>query len=296
MKSEKFNAIRVLLLQIYITISIVFRFFVGNIYGIFLLIIGCYFILPHVSQIKPYNFNELMIWFVSLDREYKISILSSVLTVIGFLIAFQVATTNWTHQMRTGLRLEASKDIESSYSKVTELISSIQIFIDMYIDLINKVEKNIPESEIRSCMTFLSSETPKFLSNRQELSNLHIRIYQLYGKYSFPLLATWNSFKQLEEVNARLSLVTQKTWLVHIPNINLSDSNYKEDFVKYSDKSVLLDLLQLCELNHVYISAVTGGVRGSLTSSLMEKNLATLISFWQMGKSMKEFFNIKKKK
>lgn len=287
---------KVLLLQIYVTICIIFRFFVGNIYGIFLLTIGCYFILPHVSQIKPYNFNELMIWFVSLDREYKISILSSVLTIVGFLIAFQVATTNWTHQMKAGLRLEASKDIESSYGRVTELIISIQTFIDMNIDLITKVEKEVPEYEIRSDLDFLSSRTPQFFSNRRELSDLHIRIYQLYGKHSFPLFATWNSFKQLENVNKQLELVTQKTWLVSIPQVNLSNPNYKEDFVKYLDKSVLLELSQLCKQSYAYIAAVTGGIRGSLTSSLMEKNLATLISFWQQRKHTKEAFDIMEKK
>jgi len=288
------SRVKVLLIQIYVTLNFIYRILVSNIYGISFIILAFYFILPHISSIKPYNFNELVMWYISLDKEYKVSMLSSILTIIGFLIAFQVATKNLTRQMQTNLRLEASKDIESSYLRATELILSIQIFTENCIDLINKIEKNILENEIHSGMTFLMSEMPKFISNRQELSNLHIKIYQLYTKHTFPIFAC-NSFSRLEKINYSLKLVAEKMW-VFIPQVDLTNPNYKNIFLKFSDRRKLSELSLQCKESYMYISTMAGLIKGKLTSSLAEKNFATVISFWKQGKNMKIAFDVMKKK
>jgi hypothetical protein len=286
---------KVFLLQVGFSIYIIFRILFSNIYGLLLLTLSIYFLLPHFTPIKPFNFVEFIIWFDSLGGEYKISLLSSLLTIVGFLIAFQTATTNWTQQMQTEIRIDAAKDLELSYNKALELILSIETFIRMNIDIINKIEEKKPTLEIRSNLMFLSSESPKFYSNRQELSNLHIRLYQLYGKHSLPLLATWNSLNQLEQINESLSVVTQKIWQVFIPEINISRPDYEKEFANYSDKNILVESSELCNLSRIFISGTIGGIKGKLMNSLMEKNTSTLVSLWQQGRNLKVFYSIQEK-
>ncbi len=109
---------RFILLQIYLALEFIFRFLVGSLYGILILLIILYFALPYFTDIQPYSFDELLLFVMNLDPQYKVAILTSLITVVGFLIAFQTATTTWKQQMHTNLSLQAANDIDSPWGHV----------------------------------------------------------------------------------------------------------------------------------------------------------------------------------
>lgn len=286
---------RILLLKLFLIFGLIFRFLIGNPYGILILLILLYLLLPKFTQITPFSFNELLVFIIDLSPQYKIAIVTSILTIIGFLIAFQIATSSWKQQMLTNLKLEAAKDINITYSRVTELITAIRIFVDLNLDLINKIKNNVPEIEIVSDMNFINSKHVEFLSNRDELSKLHIQSYQFYSRYSNVLAGTWNSFKQLESVNESLRLVAERMWIL-IPQISGDDPNYKETYLKYSDVNKLKHLSEQCNESHGYIAAVTGNISGKLTAPLFQLNLSSLVTIFQKSKWIEKTFSIMRKK
>jgi hypothetical protein len=228
---------------------------------------------------------------MSLESQYKVAILTSVITILGFLIAFQIATTSWKQQMHTNLRLQAAYEINSTYSRATELITAIKIFSDLNVDLINKIKSNVPEIEITSAFNFILSKYSEFLSNRDELSLLHSRSYNFFGKYSNVLSSIWKSFDQLERINEALGLVAEKMW-VYIPHITVEHINYKELYLKYVDIDKLKELSDQCNLSHGFIAALAGNVNGKLTSPIFQLNLSSLLTLFQKSKWIDEAFSV----
>jgi hypothetical protein len=228
---------------------------------------------------------------MSLDPQYKVAILTSVITIIGFLIAFQTATTTWKQQMHTSLRLQAAHEINSTYSRATELITSIRIFADLNLDLINKLKGNMPDIEITSAFNFVQSKYGEFLSNRDELSLLHLKAYNFIGKYSTVLSSTWKSFDQLERINDALRLVAEKMW-VFIPQITSEHINYKKLYLQYTDCSKLEELSEQCNLSHGFIAALAGNINGRLTAPIFLLNLSSLLTLFQKSKWIDEAYSI----
>lgn len=189
--------------------------------------------------------------------------------------------------MYTKLKLEAAKDINITYARVTELIATIRIFVDFNLNLINKIEHNAPEIEIVSDIDFINSKHVEFLSNRGELSKLLLQSSRFYVRYSNVLAATWKSFKQLENVNESLRLVAEKMWLP-ILKVSCDDPNYKETFLRYYDFNRLKQLSDQCNESYYYIAAVTGNIYSKLTAPLLQVNLSCVVNSFQKAKMRKK--------
>lgn len=282
------------ILLTYIIVSLIFRFLTANIYGIFLLLIGLYFIIPHFTIIKPFSPSELVLWSAEQPETMKALLLSSLMTIIGFVIAFQTATKNWKDQLVANLRVEASNDIDRTYSRLNELITSVQIYADTNLRILKKIENNAEEIEIFNDIHFVLSQTEKFLSERQELSLLHSRAFQLYGRYSMILFASSNTFDQLEKVNDFVAQVAKKMWIL-VPQVDLNSPDYLNHYLTFVDEEKYNDLSVQCSKSHPYIAAVSGSVRGKLTAGIAEYNLSLLYNFIRKGKFFLDvLFDIKK--
>lgn len=286
---------RVTFIKIFLVLRYISQFLTANLYGILILVILLYLLLPKFTGINPLSFNELLLFIMGLSPEYKVAILTSTLTIVGFLIAFQTATASWQRQKHTEMRLQAAIDFDITYSRINELITAIKIFADLNMDLINKIGKNLPEFEIISVFNYLQSQHNEFLTNRKELSLLHTRSYLFYGRYSNVLSSTWNSFNQLEHVNEALRLVAEKMWLF-IPQLAVTSPNYKELYMQYSNVTKLEDLSNQCGESHEYIAAVIGNIKGKLTAPIFQFNLSALIMIFQKSKWIEHACSIMKTK
>jgi len=61
---------------------------------------------------QPYNFSELMLWLDQLSENSKTAVLTSIITITGFLIAFSINSTIQKQHLMSQMRVEASNDIE----------------------------------------------------------------------------------------------------------------------------------------------------------------------------------------
>ena len=271
------NEMRKYLLLVYIISGLILRFFIANIYGIFILFVSFYYLLPHITGIQPFNLNELIAWFIEQSDTLKSLLVSSLITVIGFVIAFQIATKNWKDQLVANIRVQASNEIDAIYTRINELINSIKIYVDSNLKILEKIGNNEDPFEISSSIKFVLSQTEKFLSERQELSLLHSRAFQLYGRYSIIIFATINTLDQLERINESVRKVADKMWVL-APTIDINNSEYLKHYLNYVDEEKYKELSLQCDESYLYIAGMSGTVRGKLTAKIAEFNLSMLFN------------------
>jgi hypothetical protein len=277
------------LLFVGILLRLIVRFFTANIYGIFILFVSIYYISPYVNGVQPFKLNDLIVWFSEQSDTLQSLFLSSLVTVIGFIIAFQSATKNWKDQLVANIRVQASNDIDTIYTRINEIINSLKIYTDTNLKILSRIKSNADVNEIYSNIKFVLSQTEKFRSERQELSSLQSRAFQLYGRYSLILFATLNAFEQLEKINESVRKVAGKMWIL-LPTIDISNSDYLKHYLNYVDEEKYMDLSNQCGESYLYISAIAGNVRGKLTTNIAELNLIMLFNFIRRGKIFMDFW------
>ncbi len=251
----------------------------GNVYGIFVIALCAYFLSFRLTGVRPFGINELLLSVDGLETAYQIALFSSFITVVvvGFFIAFHVAAVNWKQQLQASLRVGAANEIDLTYARTSELILNIQIYIDMNIDVIKNI-RNGPEREVFYSLKFLLSENSKFLSNRNELSALHIKSFEILGRYSTIFFATWNSLDWLERVNESVGNVADCMW-IQVPEVDLKVHNFSEQYLAYVNENELLRLSKQCEKTHKEVAFLSGAVRGELLTPIVEFNIPFAVNF-----------------
>ncbi|BBO79629.1 hypothetical protein DSCO28_01950 [Desulfosarcina ovata subsp. sediminis] len=249
---------------------------------------------PKIFGAKPFNFSELVIWFDNLSESFKTAIISSLLTIIGFLIAFQSATKNWKDQLVANIRLDASNNIDLIYTRISELINSIKIYADMNLQIVEKIGAGGDLNEIANDIRYITSQNEKFLSERQELSILHGQAYQLIGRYSIIFMSTLNSFDQINKNNEFVKLVADRMWVL-VPVLDFSNPKFVEHYLSFVNVEKYSDLAQQCSETYTYVTTMAGNVRGKLTGRFMEFNLSLFYNLLKNGWAFTDYwFKVKK--
>lgn len=290
---RKVSFMRSLILSIYLILGLLLRFLTTNIYGILIVALFFYFFWINFFGVSPLKFSELISWFYELDPSYKTAAFSSVITILGFLIAFQAASVSLKRQMQAQARMEASKDINFTYARINELILFIKMFAEMNLGAVRKIKNGTPEKEILQDLTFIFSQVQEFYSKRNELSFLSSKIYDFYGRYSNALFAAITSLQWLEDINESIKKITEHMW-IQTPLIDLNSINYKEHYLSSVDEAALNELVLQCEESHTFIAGATGVVKGYLEGPMSEFNIWSLINFFRHRRVIQEFRSVSK--
>lgn len=169
-------------IYIFVLLSFVARFLTGNLYGILILLLIGYFTLEPLFDITPLTLDQLILLFDRFDSNGKALLLSSSLTVVGFLIAFSVATKSWKQQTQASLRLQAASDINSTYNRISTYIVDINIFANNLLRLADKINEEVRVSDFD--FEYLLSQYGKFSTDRQSFCSAYRHSHELLGLYS----------------------------------------------------------------------------------------------------------------
>jgi hypothetical protein len=268
---------------IYPLIGFVYRFLFGNLYGVGLLSIFLYFFSSILFDTKPLSFPELVIWLDSQPSNTKGLVISSLLTIVGFSIAFASAQSNWRQQIQSSFRIQAANDIDITYTEICRLITSLKIYTDNLLKIIKNIEDQKDENIINSSIDFAILNTPKFIADRHELNHIHINSYNLLGRYSLTLFATGKTMQKIVKLNESVSNISKAMWQVIVPE---SDSVTHESFLfflKKLEKDYLEGFSSQCQISHQYVSGVSGMVKGQLIAKFTEVNFSVFFNFPTKG-------------
>lgn len=267
---------------IFTLLGFVLRFLTGNLYGVLILLLVVYFSIEPLWEIPPLTIRELLLILDGYDSSEKALFLSSSLTVIGFLIALSVATISWKQQIQASLRLQAASDINSTYNRISTHLVDINIFASSLIRLADKIKSEQRLSDFD--YEYLLSQYDKFASDRQAFCSAYRQSLELLGSYSQQLFAAGDSFTRIQEIGNELGRLNSDVWFC-VPVIALNEQERSKIYLSSLDYDKIKDYIELSDKIHDRTNALSGIIRGKLTTPLIEANWSTFRNFAKHGVS-----------
>lgn len=271
------------LFYVFITLMYLIRFFVGNIYGILLLAMLLYLKSNFIFGINPYNFDELMSWLVSQSESTKTALLGSFITVIGFMLAYATATSNWKGQLLANLKLQAAGEIDVFFSEFSRLASDCEIYASALADAVDSIQKNCTIDRAIFLANYYRDQGQSFIQKRQRLVAMGVDVHGLHGRYSTLLLSTPGLKSSLDAAIAAVSSIIDKLW-INVPFHIQGDKNIVQTFVNQINVADCLALKKAVETHHLELNFSAGGVRGNLMSTVVGFNFWTLLNLYNQRK------------
>ena len=256
---------------------LILRFFNTKLIGIFSLLIALYFLSPHIGLSNPFTALQLLDWLINLSSDYKIAVISSLLTIIGFLIAFQAATLNWKKQLLAETKAKAAEDLWQFYKHINKLITKADFFAEDIIEVFQLIEKNEDEEKIIFKISYIYSHYDEFLKVRQEISELSSEIFVYRDKHYLVTSGTLGGQKKIDKANEAFLEVAKRIWADLAPPPN-NDNTAIDYFIRFTKKEEFQELHSACENSKLFIDFNVGYVKGYLMSQIIEPNVFSIIT------------------
>lgn len=251
------------------------RFLVGTVFGVFLLSVALYYFNLFFGDTKPLTFGQLLLWIDSLPTESKTGVLTTLLTVAGFLVAFHTATINWKAEALAHLKASVAGEIDVFFNEVSRLTVDAQIYVQSLIDTVNKIQNQDADSTFRVWRT--QEKSAAFLETRERLAAMSVEVHRLTGSNHLILSTSWGVSNALEDCATAFTEITEKMW-VRVPNILAGNLDPISEFIRQVNVAECSSFIECCERNYGFINGTTGAIRGSLLSPLVGFNFSSLMS------------------
>lgn len=268
-------------LYIFVLLGFIWRFLTGTLFGTFIFLLIAYFSLESLFGIRPLTPIELFSIFDDIEKDDRALLISSALTVIGFLVAFGVATNTWKQQTQANLRLQAARDIQQTYHPISTLIVDVQIFANSLLKLGDKIsdeEKEATDFDYQHLFT----QYDKFEIDRKAFCSAHRESYQIGSIYSHQLFASWNLWERIQDLGDELQELNALIWFP-LPILAVDHPNRAEIYLNTLDRKKIKEWIDSSEIAHDRINGISGLVSGRLTGSIMEFNLPMFVNFIKRG-------------
>lgn len=292
-----------ILFYTFITFFYTLQFFIGNIYGIFFLVLFVYFKADELFSITPYTPEQLLIWFSSQSESTITALLSTIITVIGFMLTYATATANWKGQLLANLKLQAAGEIDAFFSEYSKLVTSCEIYAKSLIDAVNKIQNGCTLEEAIFLTDYTYRQGEIFQRNRQQLIGMGINVHNFQGRYSTLLLSSHSLKSSLESAITAVTCINDKIWInvpFHIPGFISSD---EQKIINFVEQVNITDCLALNETITKYQSQLNlsaGKLRGQLMATVVRFNIWTVFNLYSQHRdfytAMAEIYVNKKNK
>ncbi|WP_281982864.1 hypothetical protein [Azonexus hydrophilus] len=258
-------------------VLLVLRFLTGTVWEVFLLSALLYWMSWLVGDSKPLTPGQLLVWIDGLPTESKTAVITSLLTILGFLVAFHTATLNWKAEALAHLKAHVAGEIESFFTEASRLTTDAQIYVRSLIDAVNSVQVDGPTFDAMFKIQRTLEQLPKFLATRDRLSAMSVEVHGIAGRHYLLLSTVWGATKVLEDSAAAFSEITNKMW-VRLPNIQNGHPDPVAEYLRQINVSECAAFVTCCEKNYDFINGATGGLRGSLLAPLVGFNFSSVLS------------------
>jgi hypothetical protein len=258
-------------------VFLVLRFLIGTVWGVFLLSALLYWMLWLVGDSKPLTPGQLLLWIDGLPTESKTAVITSLLTVLGFLVAFHTATLNWKAEALAQLKAHVAGEIELFFTEASRLTIDAKIYVHSLIEAVNSVQAEGPTFDAMFKIQRTLEQLPKFLATRDRLSAMSVEVHSIAGRHYSLLSTVWGATKVLEDSAAAFSEITKKMW-VPLPNILDGHPDPVAEYLRQINVSECSAFVACCEQNYGFINGATGGLRGSLLAPLVGVNFSSVLS------------------
>jgi hypothetical protein len=274
--------ISVPLFYAFITLMYLIRFLVGNTYGIFLLALFIYYRADELFGISPYTFDQLALWLVSQSESTKTALLSSFITVIGFMLAYATATANWKGQLLANLKLQAAGELDVFFSEYSKLATDCEIYASSLTEAVDKIQKNCTLDKAVFLASYNRDQGKIFIQKRQRLIAMGVDVHSFQGRYSTLFLSAPNLKSSLDAAITAVTNINDKLW-INVPFHIKGDENVVQTFVNQVNVADCFALKSAVDAHHDELNFSSGVVRGNLMSTVIGFNIWTMYNLYRQG-------------
>lgn len=271
---------------ILVSFGVCTRFLLGNLYGVLVTMLVIRYNSEFLLGYPAYSFDELLAWLYTLSDEMKIAIVSSLVTVVGFLVAYASATSNWRSQMLANVKLQASGELNAFFTEVGSLVTDCEIYVSEALDTSEKVRKSKNKQEKLFLVSYQNGRGHEIDLKRKRLVAMSIQVHQFTGKYASLFLSMPWIQSNFDVAAKALNDVASKTWF-SIPQAYPDDPDPVTTFLKQIDEQQMNNFKTSVAKNRIFLSFYPGSAGGQLQSGIVPFNS---VSLFNLSRRVKELY------
>lgn len=241
--------------------------------GQLVMVLCLYFYLRCFSDSPPFTPGELLLWFESLDKELKAGVTSGLLTILGFLTAYHVASIGWKPQAVSSLRLQANSDLEDFFNELTDQLFTLRNYADLVIEAVELYRSGDRTHRTYFLLNRISEQFTNYIEARDKIGRSSTTIYRLKNRHGFTLAGLPAGNDLLTEVIERLQTINKTIWFI-VPE--LTDPTQTDQFVDTFRLESYRSYLVAFEENFLPMSASLGAIQGLIFQPILGFNFGNL--------------------
>jgi hypothetical protein len=261
-----------------VTIGVTFRFFNSTVWGGFLLSVALYFAASSLGWSDPLSPGQLVAWFDSLNDTNKAVIMSSLLTIAGFLIAFQTATKNWKDQMAASAALEISREIEAFFRETSRLLTKAKTLVDYLLESEATVRDAEDSGEVDFRIGYILDQKTQFTETRTRLGEMSIQSHTKFSAQFAVLSSYWGVIPNLLASIQALTEIVDALWFTW-PSVKPCDLAARERFLEQIEPEKCREFINIHNDNFETLNAMSSSASSRLAIAIIRPNLSFLVTF-----------------
>lgn len=278
---------------VFLLVLLLLRFFLGRLYGVFILCILIYFLCYDIFGFKPFTPMQLLEWFNIQSEGTKNSIIGALITVIGFMVAYASTSQNWKNQERVKLKLKAADEIEKHVTACTDLIIKTNIYAEWLIDSHKRLSESYEYNEANFIFDYNKEMSSKFISNRDAFIANAQAIHQLKARH-FGLISQIGKLDyELDIIIDCISNISEKIWF-NVP-ISYADNRDIEGMYSQIDVNLISEFVESVKNCSDQISGRAGAICGALRSDIIDFSFCGLKNLYKKRNDVEAYFNMRSK-
>jgi hypothetical protein len=226
------------------------------------------------GETKPWTDYQLANWVDELDSGVKTAVVTSVLTVIGFLVAFRTGTEGWKVQALGQIKLRLADELDVFFSEATRLATDLKLIADGVLRTEQLLVKGV-SNELLYGIDHAVEQSIEFQAKRLRLQAMAIESFRFSGSH-FTMLSTMPGvIEWLEQCTTALNGITERIWITLPLGLPEDPVHRIAVFSRLVKRPAYESFIKACKENVNSINGCVGGIRGQLLNTVVRPNLST---------------------
>ncbi len=253
-------------------IALVVRWLFGSLLGILFTSIVLYCFLNFFGMTQPLSASQLVLWIDELSSDAQAAVFTTLMTIVGFLIAFATATLNWKQQSRAALYLEVASELQTKFTKVGHVAQDLKFFVESQVEACEKASAIPAADDAELAVRFQIDHLREFRNNQKLFSEHLVDVHGFVGRYGVILAGLSNSLPLLERANQRVSAIADAMWIT-LPYVRVDVS-----FLESTNLEECRRFIATCEESMAMHEEI-GAIRGRLLAPTTDFTISSWLTF-----------------
>lgn len=258
-------------------------------FGVLILSSMFYVYLGHYSLSKPFTFTELLTWLDLQPQDSKVAVGTSLLTIVGFIVAFDSANRSWKSQLQAQLKANAAGELESFFTQVQKLITDVEIYIEGVVHAYETIENEDPKDEVISSVQRAVSGNERFLANRRQLSQSLVEVHNLRGRNYSILSSELGLASTFDRASRALENIGNTMWFT-IPEILFQEEDPIFQFLIGVQIEKYRAFLDSTKRYGAPMAMYAASIKGQIFAPIIGQNFPAIVDLLKNRRELRKAF------